>query len=248
MSPWAKGTAWKVAATGTVTGTNLSSPPPAAFPSLPLTPGYQEGNLGGVPTSPQTPCVGRGRGWTRSRAEPGHTERGAGVWHVPGGGFRALLGREGAEPSVRSVRGSPPCLWPPPRQRCGAQGLPDSSLTRWRRWKANSNMVAARLWWMRYRGRRPCEERRRNSTSGRTAAPRAKRPPRGGEIRPPPRPQNQAPTRGCPGFAPCPGAAAGSCCCSRGVFSGGGTETRVELSKKAPARLNPSRLGPCSVM
>ena len=30
-----------------------------------------------------------------------------------------------------------------------------SSPMRCRRWKANSNMVAARLWWMRYRGRRP---------------------------------------------------------------------------------------------
>lgn len=161
-------------------------PPPAAFPSLPLTPGYQKGNLGGSQRAPR-PLVwgGGGQGWTRSSAEPARTERGAGVWHVPGGGFRALLGREGAEPLTRSVWGSPPCPNPPPRLCCGAQGLPDSSLTRWRRWKANSNMVAARLWWMRYRGRRPCEERRRNSTSGRTAAARAKQPPRGGEIPPP---------------------------------------------------------------
>lgn len=35
------------------------------------------------------------------------------------------------------------------------QGLEQSSATRCRRWKANSNMVAARLWWIRYLGRRP---------------------------------------------------------------------------------------------
>lgn len=45
-----------------------------------------------------------------------------------------------------------------------------SSPMRCRRWKANSNMVAARLWWMRYRGRRPWG--RRGEVPGRPALSR----------------------------------------------------------------------------
>lgn len=99
--------------------------PTAAFPSIPLTPGYRFGKLG-VPRSPQTRRVGRGQGWTRSGAEPDRTESGAGVWHVPGRGFRALLGggrsRAPEQPHrVRFVWGSPPPLCPwPPRAAAGA--------------------------------------------------------------------------------------------------------------------------------
>lgn len=99
--------------------------PTAAFPSIPLAPGYRFGKLG-VPRSPQTRRVGRGQGRTRSGAEPDRTGSGAGVWHVPGRGFRALLGRGRSRAPeqphrVRFVWGSPPPLCPrPPRAAAGA--------------------------------------------------------------------------------------------------------------------------------
>lgn len=42
---------------------------------------------------------------------------------MPGGGFRALLGREGAEPLTRSVWGSPPCPNSPPQAVLWCSGL-----------------------------------------------------------------------------------------------------------------------------
>lgn len=110
---------------GTATGTDLSSPPQQLSPPSPLPRGTTSGSWG-VPRSPQTHRVGQGQGQTRSRAEPGRTESGAGVWHVPGRGFRALLGggrsRAPEQPHrVRFVWGSPPPLCPrPPRAAAGA--------------------------------------------------------------------------------------------------------------------------------
>ena len=137
----------------------------------------------GVPAEPSAPARGeggpsggQGRGlahnspWVQGsvEAEPWWEKELSSTvstgWPLPGvtARVRARLSRG------RSSRRAEEC---PARAGPAAQGLPESSPTRWRRWKTNSNMVAARLWWIRYRGRRPCGETT-STEPGIRAAPR----------------------------------------------------------------------------
>lgn len=194
-----------------VTGDRTACSPCLAFTSESLTLGTAAWGCQRAPRLNVGADQARGRSQLQGRAGQGF-----GTHHTAAPGLR--LGGEGEEQPLL------PAHIQSSRAEHGTQGLLQSSPTRCRRWKANSNMVAARLWWMRYRGRRPCEESRGNRTRVRAAAQQ----PRGSGK------ALQDPCYGRPeGVGTGLQTAAGSCCCSQGVVgSGGGTEARFDFPKK----------------